>query len=415
MKKTMIVLLLLFLASTISWAENNVPPLSNERIYHTYTYKQITINKNTSIDTSLGDVIFEMDVETPTNDNQILGVEFDGTYFYLTGGASGAHPNKVYVVDTLGNLVLALDQPEHIIDYWGWRDLTWDGIYAGADRIDTLYGSVDNSVDKFGIDLMDSTLDYYESFLGPRALNRALAYKEDSAWFFTGSSTDSCYKFSKTNHNIQAIDNYYHIYGAAYDTDVSEGDNIWWHSQDSTTTPFLCLIEQMDANDMEFTGVVFAYVPTIIDNGLAGGLCFYEDFRGMDVLFALVQGDPVDIIVGIFVRFHTSGIAYESAVQKLNVSGFTSPISNPIKGHAAISYTTTKSSKVSLKIYDNIGRFIRTLVDKNEPAGTKTVYWDGKDNQRKKLPSGVYFIRFVVDTVGETQDYKDIKKVILLR
>jgi flagellar hook assembly protein FlgD len=135
----------------------------------------------------------------------------------------------------------------------------------------------------------------------------------------------------------------------------------------------------------------------------------------MDVLFALVQGDPVDIIVGIFVRFHTSGIAYESAVQKLNVSGFTSSISNPIKDHTAISYTTTKSSKVSLKIYDNMGRFIRTLVDKNEPAGTKTAYWDGKNNQRKKLPSGVYFIRFVVDAVGETQDYKDIKKVILLR
>ena len=70
---------------------------------------------------------------------------------------------------------------------------------------------------------------------------------------------------------------------------------------------------------------------------------------------------------------------------------------------------------MSLKIYDNIGRFTRTLVDKNEPAGTKTVYWDGKDNQRKKLPSGVYFIRFVLDAVGETQDYKNIKKVILLR
>jgi flagellar hook assembly protein FlgD len=62
-----------------------------------------------------------------------------------------------------------------------------------------------------------------------------------------------------------------------------------------------------------------------------------------------------------------------------------------------------------------MGRFIRTLVDKNEPAGTKTAYWDGKDNQRKKLPGGVYFIKLVVDAVGKTQDYKDIKKVILLR
>jgi len=410
MKKCWTVLLLLSVASTISYAEADSIPRSCEKIYHTGTYRHIPSKKNATVDTSLGDVIFEVDVQTPTGDNQILGVEFDGRYFYVSGGAYGAYPNKVYVIDTLGNLILALDQPEHMYDYWGWRDLTWDGTYAGVDRIDTLYGSMSDSIDKFGINLMDGTLDYYGSFSGPLSLNRALAYKEDSAWFFTANSIDSCYKFSKNSRiYIQAVANNYHMYGAAYDTDDSQGDYVWWHSQDFSTTPFLCLIEQMHAQDMDFTGLVFGYVPTTIDSGIAGGLCFYEGFRGMDVLFAVVQGEPVDVIVGIFVRFHPSGIADESGVQKSKVPGFTVCTSNPTKTHTAISYTTTKQSKVSLITYDNIGRCVRTLIDQNEPAGTKIVYWDGKDDQSIKLPGGVYFIRF------EAQDYMETKKIVLLK
>lgn len=412
----MMIIFLLYLASTTARAEGDFVIPSEDKIRSTTGHQQVHSIINTPGDTALGDVIFELDVSTPTNDNQLLGVEFDGTYFYVTGGAGGFDPNKVYVIDTLGNVVLVLDQPD-IPDYWGWRDLTWDGVYTGVDRIDTLYGSCGQMVHKFGISFADSTLDHYGSFSGPcYPLNRALAYMEDSAWFFTSTGQastayDSCYnyKFSKADTYIDSVLNYYHMYGAAYDSDILEGGYVWWHSQDYLGSPFYCLIEQMDAISMNFTGLIFDIVPTTINSGIAGGLCFYEGFRDMDVLFALVQGNPVDIIVGIFVRYHVPGIAEEPGVQKLRTSGITSCAPNPTRRCAVISYATTTPGKVSLNLYDKTGQLVKTLVNESEPAGTKHICWDGVDNRKTAVPSGVYFLRF------ETKECKETEKIILSR
>jgi len=404
----MLICSIFFLAVTVLPTEDRI--LMDNKINDAGACDCVVTHSSASADTSLGDVIFEMDMETPTGDCQLLGVEFDGTYFYVSGGASGADVNMVYVIDTLGNLILALDQPEHVDDYWGWRDLAWDGVYNGPDRIDTLYASFNRYVDKFGINFQDTSLEYYGSFPGPGLpVNRALAYKEDSALFYTGNAADLCYKFSKEDSSIQSVENSYYMYGAAYDSDISSGGHIWWHSQDSTTSLFFCLIEQMDAFSMNFTGVVFDYTPTIISSGVAGGLCFYEDFRGMDVLFSLVQGDPVDIIAGIFVRHHAPGVTGGENVQEVKTSDLISCIPNPSKGRASISYMVSGTGRVLLQIYDRNGCLVKTLVDDEATAGFKTICWNGDDNQNKRLPSGVYFIGF------ETREHRETKKIILLQ
>jgi len=403
--------LLLFLVSTLSWAEENgMVPLS-DGIREMSACGQIPRIVRAVPDTVIGDVIFEMDVQTPTGDFQLLGVEFDGTYFYVTGANSGWHPNKVYVIDTLGNVMLVLDQPD-LPDYWGWRDLAWDGVYAGSDGIDTLYGSYGTMVHKFGIRFLDSTLVHYGSFQGPaHPLNRALAYMEDSAWFFTSSGDTLGYnhKFSKTDLHIDSCISGWFMYGAAYDSDVSEGGYVWWHSQDSTGTPFYCLIEQMDALTMNYTGIVFDYVPTIINSGIAGGLCFYEGFRGMDVLFALVQGDPVDIIVGIYVRSHQPGIAEGYDVTYLASQNAISIWPSPSNGQVTISYSIMTPGKASLRIYDKNGCLVRILKDENDIAGAKMTDWDGRDEQGCIVPSGVYFAEL------ETQNRCEASKMILLK
>jgi hypothetical protein len=402
------IILVLLLTPVFLSAETYSIVSSNDVIRSAMSSQQHTAVTTASEDTSLGYVVFEMDVETPTSDNQLLGVEFDGTYFYVTGGSGGADPNKVYVIDTSGNVLWDFDQPDSV-DYWGWRDLCWDGTYTGPDRIDTLYGSYNLMVHKFGLDFVHNDLELYDSFQGPfHPINRALAYKADSMWFFSADGRDSCYKFSKTNWNIQSVPNIYYMYGAAYDTDVLEGGWVWWHSQDSTTTPFHCLIEQMDAISMNFTGVVIPFVPTIITSGIAGGLCFYEGFRGMDVLFALVQGNPSDIIVGLFVRHHVPGIAEDSACEIADTRGLISCSPNPTRGGCLISYNAPTPDRVSLRIYDKAGCLVKTLVDKGSHNGSNAVNWDGRDNQDRQLPSGVYLLRF------ENQQYTEIIKIILL-
>jgi len=390
--------------------ENRAAPLS-DGIRKMSAWEQIPRVARTLRDTTLGDIVFEMDVQTVTGDFQLLGLEFDGTYFYITGANGGADPNKVYVIDTSGNVVMVLDQVG-LSEYWGWRDLAWDGTYVGPDGIDTLFGSYGRQIDKFGIRFSDSSLVHYGSFQGPAyPLNRALAYREDSACFYT-SSGDTLfpnYKFNKTGFVIDSCPNDYFMYGAAYDSDVSEGGYVWWHSQDSTGTPFYCLIEQMDALTMEFTGFVFDYVPSIITSGIAGGLCFCEGFRGMDVLFALVQGDPVDIIVGIFLRHHEPGIAEGYDMRHIDPQNALSVWPNPANGLVMISYSVNMPGKALLRVYDRSGCRVRTLTDEHHTAGVKTSYWDGRDEQDRTMPPGVYFVTLV------TQARCEAAKMILMK
>ncbi len=387
----------------------------NNKFYFTQVYTQLSGDENPSNDTlgiysrtalALGDVVFELDVQTPTGDYQCLGVEFDGTYFYVTGGGAGSDPNKVYVIDTLGNLIWSLDQPAHSTG-WGWRDIAWDGVYAGPDRIDTLYASVNNNVDKFGIDLTTGTLNYYGSYPGPEDPNRALAWMADSGWFFTANFSGPIYKFSKTNSNLGSVANSWSMYGAAWDSDILEGGWIWWHSQDDPGTGYAAQIEQFDPLTMSFTGVNFGYLPTQISSGVAGGLCFYEGFRGMDVLFALIQGDPVDEIVGIFVRWHMQDVAENNLPVKLRF-GFAPTLPTIMKGeNIPITYTILKPGKVTLRIYNETGKLVKTLANiKNHPAGKRTIYWNLKDG---KVPNGIYFL--TLDSEGK----KATKKIILVR
>lgn len=369
--------------------------------YYTEIYTDLSGDENPANDTAsvfsqtalaLGDIIFEMDAETPTGDIRLLGVEFDGTYFYCTG-ARDMDSAFVYVLDTLGNLIWQMPQPSYCHGTWGWRDLAFDNVYAGPDRIDTLYGSVNNNVDPFGIDLTTGAISYYTPFAGPENPNRALAFYDDSTWFYTANFSSPCYWFSKSNSNIGNTSNSYAMYGAAYDTDTTDGGWIWWHSQDDPGTGWDGQVEQYDPVTQSFTGVNFGYEPTITVPSSAGGASFYEGFRGADVLFTMVQGTP-DVIIGLYIREHQAVGVEEGPASVPLVFKLSQNVPNPFtNGQTRINYATTQSGPVSLKIYDNAGRLVRTLVDAKQNAGRKTVTWNGKDNKNNSVSAGVYFYK----------------------
>jgi len=58
-------------------------------------------------------------------------------------------------------------------------------------------------------------------------------------------------------------------------------------------------------------------------------------------------------------------------------------------------------TRVSLRVYDVQGRMVRTLVDRNEPAGPHTVVWDGTDDSGRRVSSGTYFARIEAGTFRE--------------
>jgi len=117
-----------------------------------------------------------------------------------------------------------------------------------------------------------------------------------------------------------------------------------------------------------------------------------------------------------------TGVAERPVTQTPLEFGFAPDMPTLIKGHPAISYTTTTPGKICLKVYDNTGRLIRTLVDNViEPAGTKTVFWNGKDDKLRNIANGIYFLRLAVSPIGsmvsegKTEEKEVTHKLILIR
>jgi len=66
---------------------------------------------------------------------------------------------------------------------------------------------------------------------------------------------------------------------------------------------------------------------------------------------------------------------------------------------------------VSIKIYDVSGRMVKSFNHPTiQPSNHQTeVVWNGVDDLGRRLPAGVYFVRF------EADDFKQTEKAVLLR
>ena len=51
------------------------------------------------------------------------------------------------------------------------------------------------------------------------------------------------------------------------------------------------------------------------------------------------------------------------------------------------------AGRIQVRIYDIVGRRVRTLADRVFAAGEHTLTWDGTDDAGQKVPRGVYFVR----------------------
>ena len=63
---------------------------------------------------------------------------------------------------------------------------------------------------------------------------------------------------------------------------------------------------------------------------------------------------------------------------------------NPFKKETTISFFLNSSSPITLKIYDAVGRCVRTLINHKMSAGLHQITWNGKDDFGKNLPQNMY-------------------------
>ena len=77
---------------------------------------------------------------------------------------------------------------------------------------------------------------------------------------------------------------------------------------------------------------------------------------------------------------------------------------NPFNPTTTIKYSLAKAEHVTLKVYDELGREVKTLVDGNKEAGRYSVDFNGLG-----LASGVYYYRI------KAGNFNEVKKLILLK
>jgi hypothetical protein len=346
---------------------------------------------------TLGQHIYWIDAQTPTGSMALFGVEFDGTYFYLTG-VTNIHDTKVFVIDTLGNLVWTIDQPPHSI-LWGWRDMAFDRVYVGPDRIDTMYASCDLNIDRFGINKTSGTLDYYGPLPGPINPSRPLAYQPGSLYFYT-SDQDLIYKFIKNGSFIYPVPAPCLMFGATYDNDSIGGDKLWWSTTDTLNQQF----RQFNPNTMSFTTYSFGC------DYPSSGLGFAQDFRGMDVLFSIVNEPQVDYIYGFFLRWSDSTLIEETVPKNhAQAFGFAGNTPSLVRHGVTLAYSLPIPCHISLNLYDCTGRHVKTLVQQHQIAGTHTVRWNGCAADNTIAANGIYFAKL------ETENGINVQKLVFLR
>lgn len=82
---------------------------------------------------------------------------------------------------------------------------------------------------------------------------------------------------------------------------------------------------------------------------------------------------------------------------------------NPFNPTTTIQYELAKQVSVTMTVYDLMGKQVKTLIRKDQPAGAYSVEWDGTNDKGLTVSSGIYLIRIDAGEFVKSQKMMLIK------
>jgi hypothetical protein len=231
-----------------------------------------------------------------TGDNQLLGVEFDGTDYWITEGGAQAHGDVNYLCQINRQCVMVNECPQNTTSSWGIRDLAYD---VGRD---ILYGS-----DDYGVYSFDNSCPVTLTTLVPPSgytlPARGLAHDPVTDHLWTANFSADIVEWDYTTGTIfcRAANTSWSTYGMAWDDACYaalgyDHPMLWVFSQNGT--PALRM-ELFDPVACRYTGDYCMGIDPVGADDMAGGIAFDAGnyVAGVGALIAMNQGTPQDIIM----------------------------------------------------------------------------------------------------------------------
>ncbi len=86
---------------------------------------------------------------------------------------------------------------------------------------------------------------------------------------------------------------------------------------------------------------------------------------------------------------------------------------NPFNATTLIRYQLPIAGKMTMKIFNSQGKFIRLLENQEVSAGTHEIIWDSRDQNGAKVASGMYFLQLIFES--DKLQINEMKKMVLLQ
>ncbi|MFC1568946.1 FlgD immunoglobulin-like domain containing protein [bacterium] len=137
------------------------------------------------------------------------------------------------------------------------------------------------------------------------------------------------------------------------------------------------------------SGALYSY----IDKNFEGNVTYYYKIQQLDADGSSMMSEAIEVLA-LF-------IPTEFAM--------TQNYPNPFNPVTTFTYDVPEISDVLLKVYNLLGREVKTIYNEQQLPGRYTETWDGTDHTGQKLASGVYFLRM------HAGDFTQMRKMTLLR
>jgi hypothetical protein len=94
-----------------------------------------------------------------------------------------------------------------------------------------------------------------------------------------------------------------------------------------------------------------------------------------------------------------SAISGVPTASELNLSqNYPNPLAISKSAGTTITYRMSEAGSATLRIYNLLGKEVRSLVNEMRPFGKSSITWDGRDNAGRQVPAGIYVYKLTTNS-----------------